>query len=331
MPFDAFTRALESWDVKAFCEGQDVVGMLMLKDGELHVAVLPEIRGRWLSRRLIREVLGPLVQQYGEAKTKVAADNETGKDFIRRIGFASTDKDNASLLREGFEQRYFDPVTALIGVGGSLLGSAIGSNASQSAANTQANAANNATATQLGMFNTINDQQAPWRAAGQTALGQIGSMQDQFTHQFNANDLKTNLAPNYDWQLGQGLEATRNAANMQTGLLSSNTLRGINDYAQNYAGSAYQNAFNNYNTNQTNIFNRLSNIAGLGQTANASTANAGAQISGNAANTIVGAGSAQAAGTIGSANAITGGLNNAMGWYSLPSIMNYGSGSNLQI
>ena len=122
IPFDAFAKALEAWDVKAFCKGEDVVGMLMVRDNELHVAVLPEVRGRWLSRGLIREVIGPLVRQYGAARTKVAQDNDIGAEFCRRIGFAQTEGDEIALLREGFERKFFDPTTALIGAGASLLG-----------------------------------------------------------------------------------------------------------------------------------------------------------------------------------------------------------------
>lgn len=176
------------------------------------------------------------------------------------------------------------------------------------------------------MFNTINAQQAPWRQAGATALGDISAMKPQFTHSFTADDLKTNLAPNYQFQLDQGLGAVKNASNLQTGMLSGNTLKGINDYAQNYAGGAYQQAFNNYNAQQTNIFNRLSNIAGLGQTANQTTSQAGTAAAGQISNSLMSAGAAQAAGQVGSANALTGGANNAMGWYSLNNLMNRNSG-----
>lgn len=216
-------------------------------------------------------------------------------------------------------------------LGGTIASSLIGAGAAKSAANTQANAANNATAAQLAMFNTINNQNAPFLQAGQNALPLIaagfggpsagGINSGQFTHQFDANDLKTNLAPNYQFQLDQGLGATKNAANLQTGLLSGNTLKGVNDYAQNFAGNAYQNAFNNYNTNQSNIFNRLAAVAGFGQTANQTVAGAGAPISAGLANTITGAGQAQASGTVGAANAITGGLNNALSWYQLQNLL----------
>lgn len=218
-------------------------------------------------------------------------------------------------------------MTALIGAGVGLVGGMIQGNASKSAANTAANASNQATQAQQGMFNTTNAQQAPWRQAGQTALGQIADMQPQFTHQFNAGDLNANLAPNYAFQLGQGQGAIQNAANLQTGLVSGNAMKGLEDYTQNYAQNAYQNAFSNYSANQTNIFNRLSNIAGLGQTANANVGNVAASISPGIAQTMVGSGAAQAAGTMGQANAITGGGNNAMGWYGLNQIMNNGGTS----
>lgn len=324
--YEPFRKALESWDVKAFCRGEDVVGMLMLKDGELHVAVLPEVRGKWLSRRLIREVIGPLIKEYGAAKTKIVPGRASERDFVTRIGFAKGEKDDVLLLREGMEGGFFSPEAAIIGGGSSILGSVLQYNAANHAANMQAGQAANATAAQMAMFNTINDQTAPWRQAGQNALGQIAGMNDQFTHQFNADDLKSNLAPNYQFQLEQGLGALKNASNLQTGLVSGNTLKGVNDYAQNFAGNSYQQAFNNYNAQQTNIFNRLSNIAGLGQTANQTSAGAGSAAAGNAGNAMLAAGAAQAAGQIGQGNAIAGGLNNAASWYGINSLLNPGGG-----
>jgi hypothetical protein len=217
-----------------------------------------------------------------------------------------------------------NPMQAL-GMGSSLLGGLLQYGAATSAADTQADAANRATAAQMAMFNTINQQQAPWRQAGVGALGSMQEMMPYFTHQFNAQDLNANLAPNYQFMLDQGLGAVRNQANATGGLISGNTLKGINDYAQNYAQNAYQQAFNNYTANQTNIFNRLSNIAGLGQTANANVGQAGTAISGNAAQSMMNAGASQAAGTIGGANALSGALQNALGWYFLPQLMGQGS------
>lgn len=223
---------------------------------------------------------------------------------------------------------------ALIGGGLSLGGALIGAHASESAANTQANAATAASNAQLGEFNTINQQQAPWRQAGGTAVGQMANLTSlpssdpaSMTHQFSTADLNSNLAPNYDFMLGQGIGATKNALNSTGGLVSGNALQGINTFAQNYAQNAYQQAYNNYNNNQTNIYNRLSNLAGLGQTANQSTANAGIAAVGASNNYLTSGAAAQAAGTVGTANAINGGLNNALGWNYLASLNNNNTSS----
>ncbi len=204
--------------------------------------------------------------------------------------------------------------------------SLLSADAAESAGQSQANAADRSAATQQAMFNTTNAQQAPWRQAGETALNRIGELSPQFEHQFGAGDLNANLAPNYKFQLDQGLGAVKNAANMQTGLVSGNALKGVNDYAQNYAGNAYQQAFQNYTANQTNIFNRLSNIAGLGQTANQATGQAATAAGQGIGAAQQAAGAAQAAGTVGAANAYGGGATNAASWYSLPQIMNGGGG-----
>ena len=201
----------------------------------------------------------------------------------------------------------------LLGGGGAYLG-----------AQQQANAANNATAAQMAMFNTLNQQSAPWRQAGQQALGTIGSMMPDFTRQFNNQDLNSQLAPNFDFMLNKGVNATKNALNVGNGLVSGNTIQGINDYAQNFAQNAYQQAFNNWNSQQSNIFNRLSNIAGLGQTANQTSAQAGTSLGAGAANSMQNAGTAAGGGIVGATNAVTGGLNNALGWYMLPQFMGYG-------
>jgi hypothetical protein len=216
--------------------------------------------------------------------------------------------------------------TAIVG------GAVIGAYASGNAASTQADAANNASNMTWAQYQQTREDQAPWRQAGQTALNQIGSMNDQFTHSFNAQDLQSNLAPNYQFQLDQGIGATKNLANASGGLLSGNTLKGINDYAQNYAGNAYQQAFNNYNSQQTNIYNRLSNLAGLGQTANQTTAQSGTQAASNAGNFLTSGAAAQAAGQVGIANSINSGIGNYLGWNAYNSAGSVGgSPSNAQI
>lgn len=222
---------------------------------------------------------------------------------------------------------------AATGAAGSKLGSMLlpaaiagssllSADAAKTAAKQQADAATQAANTNMSMFNTLNAQGQPYRETGYTALKDIADLKPFFTHQFNAADLNSTLAPNYQFMLDQGLGAVKNALSARTGYVSGNTLKGIADYTTNYAQNAYQQAYNNYTANQTNIFNRLSSIAGLGQTANAQAASAGPVISGNVGNAQIGAGTATGGGTVGAANALSGGLTNAASWYSLPQVLN---------
>jgi hypothetical protein len=130
------------------------------------------------------------------------------------------------------------------------------------------------------------------------------------------------LSPSYQFQLGQGLGQTANFMNAHGGLQSGNTLRGLTDYAIGAAGQGYGQAADIYFANQSNIYNRLASVAGLGQASNSTTAGAGASLGAGIANSTMQAGAAQAGGTVGSANALAGGLNNAASWYTLSSLMN---------
>jgi hypothetical protein len=214
---------------------------------------------------------------------------------------------------------------AAIAGGGALVGGAIGAIGAERGAKQQADAANNATAAQLQMFNTVNQQQAPWRQAGENALSSISDMSGFFNKQFGPDDLATSLAPNYEFTKQQGLGAIQNFATSTGGLIGGNTLKGIADYTTNYAQNSYQQAFQNFTANQSNIFNRLASIAGLGQTANATTAQAAGTLGTGAASTMAQAGAALGGGTVGAANAISGATNNAMSWYTLPRILAMGN------
>jgi len=210
-------------------------------------------------------------------------------------------------------------------VGGSL----IGANAAQNAANTQAGAAQYAANVQQNMFNTQNAQLAPNRAAGYNALNQLGALgsgtygmydangnptgtgtgSGYLQHQFNAQDLQGGLAPNYDFMLNQGQMANQRAANVGGGAIGGNALQGLDQFTQNYAGNAYQNAFQNYQSQRTNIYNTLAGIAGLGQQAQNTTAELSQNAATNIGNSAIGGAQAQAGGQVGVANAIGGGLN----------------------
>ena len=157
-----------------------------------------------------------------------------------------------------------------------------------------ANAANN-----LGALGTGSYQM--YDASGNPTTTGTGS--GYFQKQFDASDLAKGLAPNYDFMLQQGQMANQRAANVGGGALSGNTLTGLNRYTQDYAGNAYQNAFNNYQNQRQNIFGNLSNLAGVGQTSTGQLTGAAGNYGTNLTNLNVGNAAAQAAAQVANAQA----------------------------
>ncbi|CAB4123431.1 hypothetical protein UFOVP43_12 [uncultured Caudovirales phage] len=191
---------------------------------------------------------------------------------------------------------------ATLGTG--VAGALTGANTNSAISNAQAiqNAAAAKSAGTLGdIYNTQMGSLAPYQATGQAGLTGINANMPYFQHQFDTADLNSNLAPNYAFQLGQGQQANQRAANVGGGALSGNTLTGLNRYTQDYAGNAYQQAFNNYNNQRNNIYNTLSGIAGIGGTANSQAIGAGNTYGTNLTNLNTGLAAAQAGATVGQA------------------------------
>lgn len=186
--------------------------------------------------------------------------------------------------------------------------SLIGSQAAKSAANQQADAARQAAELQQRQFETINEQQKPYREAGYSALSDIGSMKPYLTQQYTAEDFAKGIDPGYAFRLQQGQEAANRMANLSGGLMGGNAMRGLQDYTQGLASTEFGNAFNRFQTQRSNIYNTLASIAGLGQTSLGQTTQAGTQTAANVGANLANIGAAQAGGTVGAANALSGGL-----------------------
>ena len=202
-----------------------------------------------------------------------------------------------------------DPITAAAAVvGGSLLGSAISSRGQQNAAQTQADATAQAQNQVLAAGQQGAQQYAPYQQLGQTGVNALSENLGYFTKPFTSADLNSYLAPNYDFMLKQGQGATIQNANVGGGGSNVNLANQV--FTQNYAQNAYQNAFNNYQAQQTNIFNRLNSLAQTGLTGATGAANAMIGTGTNVAGLTSGLGNAQAASQIGQANAYAGGVNN---------------------
>lgn len=229
---------------------------------------------------------------------------------------------------------------AAAGVASSL----IGANASQSAADTQAGAANNATQFSKDQWAQIMGNLQPYINQGTQANTRLGDLlgtsgntgasgYGQLTQGFTPQDFQANLDPGYGFQLQQGQQALQNSQAAGDGVLSGSALKGLMSFNQNMANTAYQNAYSRWNSTNTNTYNRLAGLAQLGQSSAAGAAASGVNLAGTVSNNMIGAGNAQAAGQVGVANALGGGLSNAAtGYYALNNLGSQqptGSGGNL--
>lgn len=182
-------------------------------------------------------------------------------------------------------------------------GSAYASNKGQKAAQAQANATDRASQIQWDMYDQTREDLNPYTEAGTTALdqlmGQMGA-NGYFNQTYTGQDIYDD--PSYQFRLDQGLNSVQSSAAAQGGLLSGATLKALQSYGQDYASQEYSNAYNRYNADQTNRFNRLSSVVGLGQNAAAQVGNAGMQTSQAIANNTMAGANATAAGQVASAN-----------------------------
>ena len=190
---------------------------------------------------------------------------------------------------------------------GDAIGSITGANkqakAAQQAANTQAAAADRASQVQWDMYDQTRADLMPYADAGRTSLSQLmGEMgpDGYFSQTYTGQDIYSD--PSYQFRLQQGQDAIQSSAAAQGGLLSGATLKALQGYGQDMASQEYQNAYNRFNADQTNRYNRLSNIVGMGQNAAAQQGNYGAQTAQAVANNTMAGANAQAAGQIAAGN-----------------------------
>jgi hypothetical protein len=199
--------------------------------------------------------------------------------------------------------------------GAVVVGSVISSNAAKSAAKTQASAATNATELQAAQYEQTRADQEPWRQAGVNALGEMqrtaGNVPGAF--KFGAGDYTAD--PGYAFRLAEGRKALASKARARGGLVSGQTLKGMQDYAQESASNEFQNAYNraftSYGTDvarENQLYNRQAALAGIGQTSTNLINQAGQNYATSAGNLMTSAGAAQAAGQVGAANAINTGI-----------------------
>lgn len=193
---------------------------------------------------------------------------------------------------------------AVIAGGAAIVGGALSNKGSKDAAKTQAESAEKSSQIQWDIYDQTREDLDPYKKAGKTSLDQLMAMMKpngSLMQTFKGQDIYKD--PSYQFRLNQGTNAIQSGAAAQGGLLSGATQKALLDYGQQAASQEFGNAYNRFNADQTNQYNRLSNLIGIGQNAAAQVGNAGAQTGQAVANNTMQGANALAAGQVAGSNA----------------------------
>lgn len=190
-----------------------------------------------------------------------------------------------------------------IAAGAGAIGSAlIGANSSRSAASQQSDSAAQANQLQRDQFAQTRSDNAPLLASRNDALSQIANLLK------NPSGITSD--PGYQFGLDQGTRALNAGAASRGMTYSGAAGKELTRYGQDYAG-----------TKLDASYNRLSNLAGLGQVGANNNMQAGANYANNAGANMIGVGNAQAAAGMNQANLYGNALNSVSaygqrnGWF----------------
>ncbi len=139
---------------------------------------------------------------------------------------------------------------------------------------------------ELGSGETTSTDQEALRAAVAERMAQQQDTPDNFgsllqtfgQEQFEAD-------PGYKFRLDEGNNAINQAAAARGDYYNPETVQALGDYNANQADQTYGDAYNRYNNDQTNIFNRLAAISGTGQQAATALNASGTNYADQASNT----------------------------------------------
>ncbi len=193
---------------------------------------------------------------------------------------------------------------------GTLIGGYLSGQGAKKAAGQQSAADIAAQQTQQKMFDTIVGQEQPFLKTGYGAAKNLNELMGYFDTPFKMTNAQLQRMPGYQFQLKQGDRALQSSDAATVGALSGPAMKDLINFNQGLASSYENQYFNQYQTQQNNIFNRLSQIASLGQNAAGNLGSQGASLGTGIAQAQAAQGAATAAGTIGAANAYGGAASN---------------------
>ena len=226
-------------------------------------------------------------------------------------------------------------IPSIIGGVGAIAGGLIGSRSAKKASQAQADSGREASAANIAaqreaqafQQRQIDQSRAdsePWRQAGANALTQMTQRMQpggDLMRDFGMPDFQKD--PGYDFRMAEGMKGMTNSAAARGGLLSGAALKAASQYNQNFASNEFGNAVSRFNSNRDGQYNKLADLAGIGQrTANQNGQNAmtfGQNVGAGMMNTgqqvgsnMMGAGNARASGYLAQGNALTGVINQGL-------------------
>lgn len=165
------------------------------------------------------------------------------------------------------------------------------------------------------IYDTTRSDFAPWRAAGNSALGKLGEyfLGDEGFKPIDLSGYKT--SPGYEFRLGEGLKALERRASAAGYRLSPQLGKEMVRYAEDYATGDFENYANRQERQYDTYMNRLASLAGIGQTATAQTAQAGSNYAAGAGQANYMAGQARATNAANTGSAINQGIGNLASLY----------------
>lgn len=91
--FVKFAVRFGEWNLIPILVKCEVAGVLVEKDGSIHMALEPSYRKSIYWRKGLESLIQPLIEKYGYVTTVVAKDHLKAHTFVQKLGFKLTSAD----------------------------------------------------------------------------------------------------------------------------------------------------------------------------------------------------------------------------------------------
>jgi hypothetical protein len=81
-PYQQYADALTEWEIQVIARDGMAIGAAFTKGPEFHVSVLPEWRGKWATRGILKELIAEPV-----SVTRVTPGHDRVNGLLERLGF----------------------------------------------------------------------------------------------------------------------------------------------------------------------------------------------------------------------------------------------------